>query len=175
MELDVERLGQLPEHDIEDVLVFLVDLKQLFSSREHHSRKEIYRHDSIMCQEEVEQPRNVLVVLYVVREHGDCACQGEGWLTLGQMIEELRIGGAKDGSEQFELGYGGVERGQHEVTDTEQTETGYCRRCILHTEDEQEDLDDVVVALKVAQRRVAAEHIDYYIRKLFLPAFQLLL
>jgi hypothetical protein len=31
-----------------------------------------------------------------------------------------------------------------------------------------------VIALEVAQRRVAAEYIDYYIGKLFLSAFQLL-
>jgi hypothetical protein len=40
-------------------------------------------------------------------------------------------------------------------------------------EDEQEDLDDVVVALEVAQRGVPPEDVEYDIGELFLAVVQL--
>jgi hypothetical protein len=91
------------------------------------------------------------------------------------MVEQLWVGGAEYGSEQFELGYGGVERGQHEVADTEQAQTGNRSGCIFCSEDEQENLDNVVVTLEVAQRWVPSENVDYHIGQLFLAVIQLLL
>lgn len=99
---------------------------------------------------------------------------GKRRLALGQMVVQLGVGGAEDGSEQFELGYGGVERGQHEVPDAEEAQAGDGCGRFLRAKDEQEDLDDVVVALEVAQAWVSAEDIEYDIGELLLPAVELL-
>jgi hypothetical protein len=89
------------------------------------------------------------------------------------VAEQLGIGGAEDGAEQLELGYGRLERGQHEVADAEKAQAGDRGRCLVWAENEQEDLDDVVVALEVAQRGMPPEHVEDHIGELFLAVVQL--
>jgi hypothetical protein len=173
VKFNVERLGELTQHDIQDVLVLLVNLEQLLASREHHGSEEVYRHDSIVREEEIKQPRDVLVVLYVVGEHGDGTREGERGLALGHVGEQLGVGGAEDGAEQLELGDGRLERGQHEVADAQDAQAGDGSGRLMCAEDEQEDLDDVVVALEVAQRGVPPEDVEYDIGELFLAVVQL--
>lgn len=45
----------------------------------------------------------------------------------------------------------------------------------MGAEDEQEDLDDVVIALEVAQRRVPAEDLEDDVGEVLLPPVELLL
>lgn len=90
------------------------------------------------------------------------------------MVVQFGVGGAEDGPEQFELGNGRVERGQHEVADAEEAQAGDGCGCFLRAQDKQEDLDDVVVALEVAQAWVSAEDIQYDIGQLLFPAVELL-
>lgn len=127
-----------------------------------------------MGKKEVKQPCDVLVGLYDVGEQGYGACYSERGLALGQVVVQLGVSGAEDGSKQFELGYGWVERGQHEVPDAEEAQACDGRRCFLRAQDKQEDLDDVVVALEVAQAGVSAEHVEYDIGQLLFPAVELL-
>lgn len=67
-----------------------------------------------------------------------------------------------------------IERGQHEVSYTEEAQTSDCIGRIVGAQDQQEDLDDVMVALEVAQKRVSAEDLDDDVRQLLLPAVELL-
>lgn len=127
-----------------------------------------------MREKEVKQPRDVLVGLHDMSEQGYGAGYGERGLTLRHMVVQLGVGGAEDGSEEFELGYGWVERGQHEVADAEEAQAGNGCGRFLRAKDEQEDLDDVVVALEVAQAWVSAEDIQYDIGQLLFPAVELL-
>lgn len=127
-----------------------------------------------MREKEVKQPRDVLVRLHDVSKQGYGAGYGERWLTLGHMVVQLGVSGAEDGSKQFELRYGGVERGQHEVPDAEEAQAGDGCGCFLRAKDEQEDLNDIVVALEVAQAWVSAEDVEYDIGQLLLPVIKLL-
>jgi hypothetical protein len=126
-------------------------------------------------QEEVKQPRDVLVVLYVVREHGKGASKRERGLALRQVVVQHGIGSAEDGPQQFELGEGRLERRQHEIANAEEAQAGDCSGSMLGAEHEQEDLDDVVVTLEVAQRGVTAQDVEDDAGELLLPAVELLL
>lgn len=73
------------------------------------------------------------------------------------MAPEGRVGGAQDGREETELGDGGVEVGEHKVADAEEGQAGDGRGLETWGEDEEEDLGDIVVALKVVEKTVPAE------------------
>src|SRR5689334_13710606 len=91
------------------------------------------------------------------------------------MLVQLGIGGAEDGSQQLKLGYGRIKCRQHEVADAQQAQTSHGSRGIVCAENEEEDLDDVVVALEVAQRWVLAEDFEDDMGELVLPTIELLL
>lgn len=55
------------------------------------------------------------------------------------------------------MGNGCVERRKHEIADAQQRQTGHSRHSQIGAEHQQEDLDDVMVALEVAQAGMAAQ------------------
>lgn len=91
------------------------------------------------------------------------------------MVVQDWIGGLEDRAEQFELGDGRLKRGEHEVADAQKAQACDCCWGIVGAEDEEEDLDDVMVALEVAQRGVSSQDIKNDIGELFLPALELFL
>lgn len=73
---------------------------------------------------------------------------------------ELGVGSLEDGVEEGEVGDGRVEGGEHKIADAEERDAGGRRRGNRGTENQEEDLDDVVVALEVVQRGVSTEDLD---------------
>ena len=76
------------------------------------------------------------------------------------MSVKLGIGRCKDWMEEGQVGDGGVERGQHEVPDAKEREASHGRRGSRGPEDEEQHLDDIMVALEIVQGGVAAQDLD---------------
>lgn len=127
------------------------------------------------CQKEVEQPRNIVVVLYVVREHGDGAGEGKRGVGMWEVVVQDRVGGAQDGTKQLQLREGRLKGGEHKVSNAEEAQAGGGSRGVLGAEDQQQNLDDVVVALKVAQHWMPAEDLGDDVGQVCLAAGELLL
>ena len=158
VELDVKGVRHLAELEEEHVLVVLVESKQLVALGQHHGSEQVDGHGGVAGQEEVEKAGDLAVILYVVGEHGDGIGKRKRRLVAGQVGVQARVGSAQQGPQQLELGHGGGNGGEHEVADAQETQAGDGGGGIVGAEDKEEDLDDVVVALEVAQRGVSAQY-----------------
>jgi hypothetical protein len=75
--------------------------------------------------------------------------------------------------QQLEVGYGRIERGDHKVPNAQETEAGDGSRRIVGAEREEEDLDNVVVALEVAQGGVSPENSENDVGQFLFPPVEL--
>lgn len=78
-------------------------------------------------------------------------------LRAGEVTLERGVGGAQQGRQEAQVGERGGERGQHEVADAQQREAAQRGHGERGAQDEQQNLRNVVVALEVAEGRVAAQ------------------
>jgi hypothetical protein len=75
----------------------------------------------------------------------------------GEMLEEVPIGDMEQGGQQMQVGFGTGDGGQHEVPDAEEREAGGGGFGGVGAQDEEQDLDNVVVALEIGQEGMSAE------------------
>lgn len=126
-------------------------------------------------QEKVKQSSNVLVVLYIMCEHGDGIGNGKRGIAFRQAVVQDWIGGSKYGPQELELGDGRVERREHKVAYAEKAQSCDSGGSLVGTQHQQEDLNDVMVALEVAQGGVAAQDLDNDVGEVLLALIELLL
>lgn len=98
-----------------------------------------------------------MIRLDIMGVHGQGAGEGVEGLYAGKVAPQLGVGLVEDIWKQPQLRSRGPEVGEHEVADAEDGEAGDDGGAPFWAQDEQEHLADVVVALEVAEVRVAAE------------------
>lgn len=154
----IERLGQLAEDGMEHFGLVGFRLKELSAPVEDDLGKHVDREDGLARKQHVKEPCDFVLRLYVVCVHGERARQGEEWLCLREVGPELGVRGVQDARDEAELGYGGFEVWEHEITYSEERESGHGGATQARREDEEEDLGNIVVALEIVDVGIAAQN-----------------
>lgn len=71
------------------------------------------------------------------------------------------------------MGEGSRKRRKHEVAYPQKRKASHCRSCHDWTKHKQEDLNNIMVTLKVAEGRVPTKNLRDQIRQLVFPAVEL--
>jgi hypothetical protein len=171
--LEVQGLRELGEDGVEHLGLRVRGVEELVAAVQDDLGEHVDAEDLLAGQQGVEEPRDGAVGLDVVRVHGQCAREGEEGLRARQVQAQRRVDGGEDVGDQAELCDGRRQVREHEVADAKGGEARYRGGAERGWQHEEEHLADVVVALEVAQIRVAAQGLGDEVRELGLLRFEL--
>lgn len=143
-------------------------IKEFVPARAHDGSKHVDAEDRLTGKKYVKQAGDLAERRNVVRIHGQHASKGKKGLCPRQVTPELGVAGTQDVRDEAQLADGRSERRQHKVTDPQGREPCHRRCADWGRENQEEYLADVMVALKVAEVRIAAQHLDDQGRKFIL-------
>jgi len=111
---------------------------------------EVHGHGGFVRKQKVKKARDVAKLLNIMRIHRERCRQCEKWLSGRHVFLQFRIHGLQNRWQQVEMRRRAGKGRKHKVAEPQERQPGdgLCSR--RGTEDEEEKLDDVVVALEIA-------------------------
>jgi hypothetical protein len=171
--LEIELAGHLGEDEVQHGGIVGGELEELVAAREDDAGVQVDGEDGFAGEEHVEEACDDAVLLDDVGIHGEGAAEGVEGLDVAQVAAQRRIGSLNEVGDQAELVHRGGQGREHEIPDAQQREVGKEACAPGGCEDEEENLANVMVALEVTEKRVAAEDFDDEVEELGLATLQL--